>query len=605
MNYDPFSRRIPQLFWKCITLSLMVHFLFIAALYWHPLWITRWFALFPHPFKHSTVAYQISKDPDLLEDAFDKLIVVSRPRHLLYDAPHPYAETVLPLLENPLIRLEKPPIVLTPFSPYLTQQIEGALLQTPLLDIPLFKSSIEPSHPLLCFDDNDKNLSIIDLPFLVEAIPDIQTDDHKTHTPQEQSFSSFLSHTLQEQPHVPLNATEELYTAPIIPVPKPLKQPILGTIHSPSTQIVLNQQTPAPPQSYGLPKWDAWQDWQHLFHVDVQVMPRKEQEGIFFAITLIPKPEATLKAMKQHFHFIIDCSQNTEKHRISVYKKAIERSLGYLQDGHTFNIYFADKHIHALSTTPVIASRKTITQAKLFLEKQTSKGTGTKETLLSLFKDIALKSKEHASIGELDSVILLTDGVVLQDSNKRSPSFKEWLKEGSPPFVLYATSIGNDTYPAILDALTMASGGKVLHSSTHAAFPRKFAKLVLDLKTPIATNVRPSLDIEDTSSSISLMRTCCKMAPLFASQPTTFFGAADKVEDFILHLEGIAKDSPMEMSLDINLKSCRQGTLSFRQIALQDNAEHELSLYLQNGKEVHLDQALEKLETSIELRKYR
>jgi len=597
MSQGPFSRRIPSLFWKCVALSLSTHLLFVFFIYKQPLWVAKWLSPFAHLIPQKTITYEPKEE--LFEGIFDELIVVSTPKKRGFDAPSPpNLEKQLPILEN-LVHLKEPFSI--PFSPsfsFVDEQTEGFILREPSADVPIAFSSPEIATPSLPLERTF--LSVVDLPALLinkakreEGITEARKASQETVEtlsvpPLEPSVAASGATFLLYSP----KATEE-------EVPKPF-----------GTQLIKSEQPAAPlhdpssatkkplrlVQTYGLPYWEKRENWNDFFNIDVCVMPRKEQEGLYFAVTLNPKAEALTKTIKQRFHFIIDASKYTEKHRLTVYKNAVERALSYLQEGQSFNIYIVDHDTHALSISCLDVSKKSLAQARCFLEKPSFKECAAKGSLLSLLKEIGDQSSAIASIETFDTVLFITDGSFLKHKTTGITAFKKWLKAGTPSFLFYIATVGSDPHEPVLDAIASASGGKVLHSMTHSAFPRKFAKLLIDLKAPIITNLVPRLTCKDKDLAISLMGTCCKTPPLFASQPTTFFGVATSPSSFSLSLDGWNQANPVELTLDIDLKTCRQGTLFMKQIALQDKGEHELSLYLENGIEAHFDQALEWME---------
>ncbi len=593
------QRRIHLLFWKCIALSLAAHLLFLFFIYTNPLWVTTWLSPFGNHKSQKGVVYQPPED--LFDGIFDELVVVNASKKVGFDSPNASnLEQQLPVLENPSFIREK---FAPPFLPSISidVQTEGLLLREPPFTTALAQAKLENPNPLIS-SEKPSSPSKIDLPTL--AIKAIKEEEHPPIAKKAEKETT-------ELPSIPY--TQQAVESSLQEMAQ-LYKPAAGTDFAAETEkmhalphhavpgIAAKQELALFVQAYGLPNWDKRQNWNHFFSVDIRIMPRKEQEGLYFAVTLNPKPEAHVKAMGQQLHFVIDASKNVEKHRVSLYKRAILRALSYLTDAQSFNIYIVDTHVHALSSTMLEVSKKNLQLARDYLEKDKAgpKGVDVAQNLLSLLQTIDKKAAEEDLYQDLVTVVLMSDGGFLQNKSTGLSAFKQWMKAGPPTFVLYPTTVGSESHPPLFDLLAAASGGKVLHSSTHAAFPRKFAKLLLDLQTPIATKVFPQLASIESDTAISLIGVCCKLAPLYASQPLTLFGVAAQPTSFTLTLDGWHKEFPMEIALDIDLANCREGGLTMRQVVLQDKAEHELSLYLQNGEESHFEQALDWLKDSSE-----
>ncbi len=594
MRQGPFPRRIPSLFWKCIALSLSVHLVFVFIIYKQPLWVAKWLSPFAHLLPQKSIVYEPNEE--LFEGVFDQLIVVSPQKTLGFDTPsNATLEHHLPTLENPVHRKE---ILDLPFNPsfsFIVEHSEGLILREPSFSFPVAFSfpEIEPTSIAV------EKTFMADLALPSLSISTVQVegkvmDAKKVYEEPTESFSasSFSSSVPSAEP------LPSLYSS---------KLPHADDVDSLDVQFKQRQAPPASSnaiakaplrlvQTYALPHWEKRENWNALFDVDVCVMHRKEQEGLYFAVTLNPKTEALEKKIKQRFHFIIDASKYTERHRLTIYKTAVERALNYLQAGQSFNIHIVDHDTRSLSNTCLEVSKKTLAQARSFLEKPSVKETSEKGSLLSLLKEIGSKSSEVESIGTFDTVLFITDGAFLKHKTTGIQAFKKWLRTGPPAFLFNIATVGSDPHDPLLDAIASSSGGTVLHSMTHSAFARKFAKLLIDLKAPIMTNVVPQLTSNDKNLAISLMGTCCKATPIFASRPTTFYGVATAPSSFSLSIDGWNHADPVEVALNIDLKECRQGTIFMGQIALQDKAEHELSLYLENGIEAHFDQAMEWIE---------
>ena len=583
------SRNFSMLFWGCLLFSIALHSFALFIFYSKPLWIAKFQSVFRRFSPQENVVY--NPENNLLDGVFDHLIIVSHERKSRFDSPFPTLEKPLAMI-NPFHDRE---CVNFSFSPHFNLLEENA--ESLSLKDSSYTSTVQPvGFPLASptISPPQYNVAYLSVPI------DPFTQDHSEEktlplASVSQETSPVLSLHFQNPntSFLPSYGVTE-YEHPQIQFHARNLENKNDTLLSYIPKSIEKSQTPLALNNFQFPSWNEETNWNDLFAVDVRIMPRKEQQGLYFAVTLNPKLDASAKGLKQNFHFIIDSTARSEKYRVSSFKRALTRAMSYLAEGQSFNIYFVDKQIHCLSENPLIVSKKSLAEAKEFIEQEPlKKDTGTHGSLYSVLNKI---QQDHTQ--GVDTVILITDGSFLKMRNG-SENFQKWLKTADQTsLILHVATAGNTPHPALLDALAASSGGKVLHSSTHSSFPRKFAKLLIDMKTPIATDLSTQLELSNSSHAISLLGTSCKLPPLFASQPITFFGVANDPACFTLKLQGWNGQSPVELSFEIDLAKARHGAMSMKQITLQDKAEYELSLFLSSGEKKHLDQAIKCLENA-------
>lgn len=567
-------------FWKSVVFSLGFHCILGASIYLKPFWMKTLIAIFPHEQSDQDMRYM--RHEEALEQAFGNLTLVSA------RAPFPKKEAMLPLVERAPFILKEQEAPLLCFSRTLPQATEGAILEEPKWSDPLSYQVPEIRDLSLHFEDRGAPRIAIDSVFTAFNAEERSTLEPSLVEEGTQLKTPLLSSSF--------NSTPEIGTSPPLVMTFPHENNEAPIVQSPVTQFPLPHsvlQEELCKQEYGLPTFDRNTDLSHFFNVDVQLMRHKEKKEVFFAVHLIPKKKAPFETLKTRFHFVIDCSKKTEKYRLSLYKKAVAKALGYLGEEHTFNIYFVGEEIKALSHQLLRVEPASLAKAREFLDMSRPSGIRAKKTLSQLLEKIALPSELPTPHNEIDAIILLTDGDFLQGAKNLSS-----IATSSFPFLLYIATIGSEPHPAIFDAMTMASSGKVVHSTTHAAFSRKFCKLILDLKNPVAMGMTPTLFVEDRNTHIALLKTQCTHPPLFADRTLTFFGTADNPSPFTLYLDGQAGKRSVRMSFDIDLKRALQIKLHEKEMTLYDKAEKELTLYLNGQGTEHLQTALEYLESA-------
>jgi hypothetical protein len=584
------KQKIHKLFWGCLVFSATLHLAVLLIIYSKPFWIAKFQAVFRRFSPQENVVY--TPKEFLLGEALDDLIVVPRGSKGKFETPFPTLERSFVLADR-FYDLETVAYSFAPqfdgddSSILFKEGCYAALMQA--VQFPVISPSIA--------------LAISDVAYLSVPITFTRVEERQTKTVAQALVSQEPSCPLSSPDSLPAAIANRSVTISEFE-PATVEFPMQHILtHTPIVSFVpksLEQkQTPLALSSLKLPSSKDGTNWNELYAIEVSVMPRKEQKGAYFALTLKPNSEALERKLKQNFHFLIDASSKADKYRVSAFKKALAKATSYFAEGQTFNIHVIGKEIYSLSENSLEYSKKSQTRAKEFLE-QTSfeKGLKAKGSLFSALNKI---QKGHSS--GVDTIVLITDGGFLKERGA-SQLAENWLKASfQSPIVLHIATAGNDSHSPLLDALATTTGGKVLHSATYTSFPRKFAKLLIDLKAPIATGLSTQLDLRGSYSAITLIGTSCKLAPLYASQPATFFGVANDLSHFTFNVQGWNEESPIELCFDVDLENAEQGSMSMKQLTLQDKAEHELSLFLSNGEKKHLEQAMEWLTDATQTRK--
>ena len=584
------KQKIHRLFWGCLVFSSVLHLAILMVIYSKPLWIAKFQAVFRRFSPQENVVY--APKEFLLGDALDQLIVIPHKTKGKFDAPFPSLERSFVLLES-LSNLEG---VLYSFSPQFGKDEESLLLK---------EGSYAASMQALQFSVISPNidLAISDVAYIaVQLTYTLSESQHCERTVQAQLSQEPSCSLILEDSLPQLEPGHSVAISQYEPASVEFSMQHTLT-HTPTAafvpKLLQEKQTPLALSSLKLPTSEDGTNWNELYALQVSVMPRKEQQGAYFALTLKPNQDAIERRLKQNFHFLIDASSNADKYRVSAFKKALCKATSYFAEGQTFNIHIVGKEIYSLSETSLAYSKKSIAQAKEFLEQKSfERGPKIRGSLFALLNKI---QKGHSA--GVDTVVIITDGGFLKERGI-SQLAENWLKASFQcPIVLHIATAGNEAHSPLLDALATMTGGKVLHSTTHASFPRKFAKLLIDLKAPIATGLSAQLDLRSSNSAITLIGTSCKLAPLYASQPAIFFGVANDLSHFTFNLQGWNEESPIELCYDIDLENAEEASMSMKQLTLQDKAEHELSQFLSTGEKKHLDQAIEWLTDASQTRK--
>jgi hypothetical protein len=338
--------------------------------------------------------------------------------------------------------------------------------------------------------------------------------------------------------------------------------------------------------SYGVPEFHTI-EWDDIFNVDVKTFAR-EDGGYLFSLTFLPKADLTQYRLKQNYYFLIDRSNSIDKNRYQSFRRAVSRAIGCLREGDQFNIIVFDSKVVRFSEINVPFNRKNQEAADLFLEKQNHGHYGAATDIYaSLSKVIPVNVNDN----EAHTAILISDGDSHIKVDKQRQMINAWLEANRGRVTLYTAAVGQGNNLAILDLLSTVSRGSLLYSDTHTGFPRKLAKLVISLRSPIAQEMSLSIMSSDPSSEIELYPSSSRLPYLFSDQPFVLFGKAEKLSDFNLLLQGRNKNHVLSIKKSISFGSAKTGTRSLAKQWATYKAHLLYEQYLQEGKIALLEEA--------------
>ncbi|MBI2742306.1 MAG: VWA domain-containing protein [Chlamydiales bacterium] len=347
--------------------------------------------------------------------------------------------------------------------------------------------------------------------------------------------------------------------------------------------------------AYLLPQIAQTQSWDEAFEVKMQLMPHPEGAGYVFSLSLNPTDELQLESQPQNYYFLIDRSSSIERHRFAAYKRAVIKALSCLQEGDKFNIILFDKKVRRLSESSLPFSRASISRAEEFLEGQEHGGMFASADLYSSLEKIIPRT---LSDDEVHTAILLSDGGSSQATVRHQKSIGKWLEKNEGKVTLHSAAVGQGNNLIMLDLLSSCSGGQLLYSDTHAAFPRRLGKLLLDLRNPLITNMTVTAIPKDGSSKIHFYPTTSNMPTLFAKRPYDIVGTLNKFGDFTLLIQGKYKDQWVTITKEISLKDAAKAPRILEKRWAKVRAKEQYENFLREGKVAHLIKAKELLKSS-------
>lgn len=367
----------------------------------------------------------------------------------------------------------------------------------------------------------------------------------------------------------------------------PIDSPYLNLLNLPPSSLKPSSSILQSLALYGFPKIHDSFFWGD--RVEVDVLTAKNEDGKYlFSISLTPKFDIAKKKMRQNYYFLIDRSNSIDRHRYETYKRAVARALHSMEAEDRFNIVVFDSKIASFSPHLLPCSVKNIRAAESFLEKQPH---GSYFTATDLYEALPRIIPAEVEEGEAHSVILISDGNSSRKIERQQKMLRSWLQEKRNPIAIYTATAGKSNNLATLELLSLSNHGRLLYSDTHTSFPRKLAKLVLDLKNPVGIDMEAYAAKTDPLSKVELFVEPSALPPLFNQKPFTIYGIADDLTEFTLLVQGRNKSEPLMIEKKISLK---QGKAGGRLLAAQWNkllAQTHFISYVQNGLSSDFKQA--------------
>ena len=348
-------------------------------------------------------------------------------------------------------------------------------------------------------------------------------------------------------------------------------------------------------EDYSLPEVARALPWDDAFDVKVELIPNPENQGFVFTLNLTPTDEVDLTSMPQNFYFLIDRSSSIPRHRFGTFKRATLKALTCLREGDKFNIILFDKKVKRLSAKPIPFSKMNYKRAQEFLEKQEH---GTAFASADLFAALKRIIPKEISDEEAHSAILITDGESSQAPVKQHKNISEWLKQNAGKVTLYTAAVGKNNNLLMLDLLSTATGGRLIYSDTHAAFPRRLGKLILNLHGPLIKDLQISAQPKNPETEIRFHPSTLQMPTLFTHRPYEIVGSASSLTDFTLLITGKHKNRNVMIAKEISLKNAFKGNRLLEKKWAGAKAKTKYSEYLTEGKVAHLLKAKELLKSS-------
>ncbi len=455
-----------------------------------------------------------------------------------------------------------------------SRALNHSLIHVTDLSVPEGKTESEAS-PLFSFSEEAPGVSFTDQKIEAKTIEPLFVTPKAYSKRILNNLDLSLDKTAEFNTRSPINFSDP---PPLTP-PQPLAN--LPTTLS-SNEVLFSQ--------YGIPDFHSL-EMSSFFDIEIKSTPR-QGGGYLFSLNLIPKQDLTPYRIGHHYYFLIDQSNSIEKHRFQTFKRGVKRALAFLQQGDRFNItIFGSKIIH-LSKTSLPYNKKSQQIAEEFLEREDPNNFGSTSNIYTSLKSLI----PHPLDDDVaHTAILISDGGSGLKSEKQRRFVNTWLNDNQGKISFYTAAVGTKNNLVTLDLLGTLGRGALLYSDTHTGFPRKLAKLVLGLRTPIAKELWFSINAKDPNANIRLYPPSYRLPYLIGNRPYQLIGTADKLSDFHLVIQGKNRESFLSIKKEISFDQTQKATHFLSKKWNVEKAHSLYEQYLQKGNLSFLEEAKELL----------
>jgi hypothetical protein len=346
----------------------------------------------------------------------------------------------------------------------------------------------------------------------------------------------------------------------------------------------------SPLDEENLKKTFCGMSWSDSFDIDVKISHPTDAGRYVFSLVLTPKKNIAYEKIPQNFYFLIDPSSSIDRHKFSLFKRSILKSLNSMHEGDRFNIIVLDKKLSRMSSQNKTFNARAVQAAEDFLDNISQASFTSSVDIIDALQRVSNLIDEN---GHMHTALLLTNGQSSQGFQNQQKSIKEFIEKNGTKMSLYAAAVGSKNNLVNLDMLCSIAGGKLLYSDTNAAFPRKFSLLVKELKTPIAKDIKVSVAAKNSKAGIKLFTQSQQLPAFYAQAPYVIMGTIERLSDITLYLEAKNDSEWITIEKAISFQDAEVDSHLFNrwsqaQIATQYQTflKDPKSKYLQKAKEL-------------------
>jgi hypothetical protein len=196
---------------------------------------------------------------------------------------------------------------------------------------------------------------------------------------------------------------------------------------------------------------------------------------------------------------------------------------------------------------------------------------------------------------EIYTAILLTDGETLSKKGEQYALLSQWSAYNQGRVALFPVSMAGDAHLATLELAAKSNKGKLVCSPTQRGFKRKLLKLMRSLHTPIAKNIACRAISKAKEQVLELYPKPFTAPHLYLDQPYVLIGSTNRLEDFVLFVQGRIQTGWLNIKKTISFSKARHGGKSLKAEWALQSAHNLYEQYLRDPNPAYLVEARELL----------
>ncbi len=290
------------------------------------------------------------------------------------------------------------------------------------------------------------------------------------------------------------------------------------------------------------------------FDFDLEILPKREEDGYIFALTLIPKENLALESFRQNFYFIIDRSNSIQNRRFASTRYAVAAALNYLPKQDRFNLFLFDSTIESLFSHVQKPEKELKAKAKNFL---IGKKLGSFFAAPSYALPLNAIAARPVQNKEIDNIIFITNGEGLKRA-ENIRVFKDFTKYNQGKRPLYILALQNDESLDQMELYANLNKGKLITAFTAGGLKKQLINLIKSLNEPKVQYLAIHPENLKNPEKISFFPFEAG-SYFYQNQPFVLLGTAKELTVFDLFLQGRGSTGWFNLRKEIDLNSAQEG----------------------------------------------
>lgn len=314
------------------------------------------------------------------------------------------------------------------------------------------------------------------------------------------------------------------------------------------------------------------------------------EDGYYFSLSVSSKLGALENRNKLHqtFYFLIDTSSSVEKHKVSLFKKSVLKSLATLGPSHSFNIFLLGKEVESFSPNALPYSLETQRRVEEFLEKEQSR---TFFNSKDLFQKVSLALDEIDSSQDVHTVILLTNGASSSSLTEKSEALSNLLEKSAGRVQFFTAAVGKNNTLIHLHMLSSLCGGRMFYSDTNASFPRKLQTFLKKIQSPLLKDLTISLQTRDPKVDLQILSSPLQINCLYGETPVVIVGKMNRLSPIQVSLEGRSDEGWVLVQKEVLFEGAAEGGILFKKSLASIQATSLYTDFLKSPQKEQIQQA--------------